>query len=366
MNEREIEGVVHRIKGEAISWAGICPWTQRLCFGTESGALALEPTTDEGKSEKVEVAKEAINGVAFAGDYVGFSSREEVLVTRRISSGSLVLEVLPEVHPGGAHEIIATPGGSMLAPLGIDGLLIVTARADELSIGQTRHPFVPLNLYRIVSVAEAATARIYACAARQDGLVVFQLKGDRFTAPPQIHQLRGQDIVDVASVANSEHPRATLCLGRDRRLFYFRDVLEAHEPAVLTYDGFQGTAYCLLATQGHVFVLTDHEFIRFPHLATRFLGGDEFKQPTDAWVLETDASDAYLAGNEHVLLLRDEAAISYRVDDLVQHFDQPRWNLSTPAKGQKARSRTWKQTLTPLPTTSEWTQVAMPLTGGSI
>ncbi|MBI3467708.1 MAG: hypothetical protein HY000_32265 [Planctomycetes bacterium] len=285
----------------------------------------------------------------------------EVLIARRASSNALSLEGLSQVYSGGAHGILATSSGSMLAPLGDDGLLIITVDGDELVVGETRHPVVPLNLYRIVSVADGGAEQIYACAARRDGVVVFKFAGNRLTAPPQVHQLGGEDIVDVTSIAIPEHPRATVCLGRDRRLFFFRDVLDAREPAVLTYDGFQGVAYCLLATQGHVFMLTDQEFIRFPHLATRFLRDDQFSEPMDAWVLETDASDAYLAGNEQVLLLRGDGAISYRVNDLVQHFSEPALT-----NGQTIVGLTWMDRRTPSFTHAEWslqTNLTMPLGG---
>src|SRR5438034_620763 len=83
MSQRITKGQGHKIIGQQISWAGECPWTETLCFGTESGHFYLPEFSESvngGRIRTIEIATEAINGVAFSGQDVGFSSRDQVVL----------------------------------------------------------------------------------------------------------------------------------------------------------------------------------------------------------------------------------------------------------------------------------------------
>ncbi len=95
------------IPDEEVTWAGESPWYGRYCLGTESGKLLL--VEDSGAQVKVlfeeVLAEEAINGVAFWSDFIGVSTRSEVVVYHRDRSDKLDLVC---AGPGGAHGIVAT------------------------------------------------------------------------------------------------------------------------------------------------------------------------------------------------------------------------------------------------------------------
>ena len=108
MNSARVEGQIHRFPGEEITWAGDCPCTGTLCFGTESGKVLIDMPTPSSSTEFLEyqVSGEAINGVAFWKRYMGVSTRSDVSVhfLRMPLNGIDPLES----ETTGAHDILAT------------------------------------------------------------------------------------------------------------------------------------------------------------------------------------------------------------------------------------------------------------------
>ncbi len=120
-----VEGRSIRLQGDEITWAGECPWNGGFCFGTESGELLIcDEHYDRLDVHQHKVSEEAINGVAFRKGIVGVSTRSQVIVARRISPDDSISEVV-KADRGGAHGIVATPGGRFFAPMGVAGLLVV-------------------------------------------------------------------------------------------------------------------------------------------------------------------------------------------------------------------------------------------------
>ena len=120
MNLPLIAGHRHRFADDEITWAGDCPWTGSYCFSSENGKVLFY--NDDGKVASLEfseiVANEAINGVAFFQEFIGVSTRSEINFYR-LGPGRIFEPV--GAGPGGAHGILATPGGQFVAPMGQDG-----------------------------------------------------------------------------------------------------------------------------------------------------------------------------------------------------------------------------------------------------
>src|SRR5262249_11758168 len=118
--------------GETITWVGESSWNPLFpfCFGTEDGQIRLHSLAGQGGRPPLRVVEsgEAINGVADVNDLMAVSTRSEVVFFRLDPSGS-AREVYR--YEGGAHGVISTPSGRMIAPLGPNGLLVVGIRNQE-------------------------------------------------------------------------------------------------------------------------------------------------------------------------------------------------------------------------------------------
>ena len=118
---------------EPVTWAGRGPLPNRLCLGTEMGRLFwVEPNQGVLASpSNVAGSGEAINGAAFTDKLMAVSNRSEVIVQGRIPGvGPVVLE-------GGAHGVIASESGRIIAPRGSEGLLIISPSDDGRFIDTT-------------------------------------------------------------------------------------------------------------------------------------------------------------------------------------------------------------------------------------
>jgi hypothetical protein len=123
------EGQRHHFADDEITWAGDCPWTGSYCLGTENGKVLFY--THNGRASSLEfsatVAEDAINGVAFFQEFVGVSTRSEINIYR-LGPGRRFEPV--GAGPGGAHGILATPGGQFVAPMGTAGILCVDSETS--------------------------------------------------------------------------------------------------------------------------------------------------------------------------------------------------------------------------------------------
>ena len=321
---RAIKGVKHGIVGQHISWAGECPWTKNLCFGCEDGKLIIPPAEFEPQDEntaKLHVAGDAINGIAFLGDAVGITSRSGVLIGYRKDAKGSCLDAYKHTFKGGAHGIVGSRQNAFLAPIGIDGLLMVNLLAGRgISNWIVRNHEMRLNFYRLVRLGEGPGGEVFACASRRDGLLAASFADGTLAGPLIGHHFDGHDIVDVCPLYDRQFPLAAVCVSRNQGIFFVRNILENQAPVALGYDELKGTAYSLLSAQGHVFVLTDEEFIVLPNLANRFLRDEELASNVEITTMPTDASEIFLRNGESVLLLEDSIVIEYEISELLKHM----------------------------------------------
>lgn len=313
---RIIGGTAHEFRVAPISWCGEYAATGALCFGLENGWFVVPPERPTGEPRFLETgATEPINGVAFAGRHVALTTRGEVIVLERRDDPAQV-EIHRLDHAGGAHDVAAAAGReAFVAAIGPDGLLIATPSARgpvELQVGQG--PDRPFNCCRIVRLAGAPGEDVFAVAARTDGLLI--ARPFQEDAPLVSRRFPGHDVVDVRPLHDPEFPRAALCVSRERGLFFLEDVLSDDPPVGIVYQDVQGVAYSIAVVAGHVFLLTDREFLTFPGLASRFLRDrPSLRRPLGVMATSSDAFEL-AAFRDKVLLLEDGAAVEYDAADL--------------------------------------------------
>jgi hypothetical protein len=333
---QRIEEQFHKIPGLDVSWVGECPWTKNLCFAGEDGSLVFLPGPEAAEGTgplTVQPATDTINAVAFAGEFIAISSRNEVLVGKRVSGHDPRLDFFPHSFIGGAHGVEASHRGAFLAPIGDLGLLILNYDDGQVDAQIAWHQDARLNFYRLTRLGNGPDGEVFAAAARRDGLAAVNFADGTLSGPMIHHQFRGHDIVDVCSLNDPRYPLAAACVSRERTIFLMRDVLGTEAPVTLNYGGFEGTAYTLLSAQGHLLLLTDRELIAFPDLAPRFLQGDSLDRPLAIVSSPVNAADAYLLGDHSVLLIEEDSTVAeLKVADLVgglaerQGVNGPAWN----------------------------------------
>ena len=297
------------IPGEEITWAGECPWSESYCFGTESGKVIFLVASDDGQPELLsesKVSNEAINDVAFWKNLIGITTRSEVLVYRgplseaglSLISGSL----------SGAHGIIATPRGRLLAPMGTEGLFCFDGEHASESLGWIDRPAQRVhNYYKVVYLGESHGNEILACATRADGFTRIELDAAGANRVVSL-SAPSVDLIDVCPLRSEEHPFAVAGLSLDRSLVFVRDILALSEenPRRLRFDGLQGTPYSLLYAVGHLLLLTSAEIVIFPDLASLFLDGEPLDHPIDAYHSPVQAVEAFIVSERYLMVVTDE------------------------------------------------------------
>lgn len=312
------------------SWVGDCPWTRTRCFGSEDGRFIVESPGSQGLDDgnavagvlaptvSYPIASDPINDVAFSGDHFAASSRNEVVVGRRIGPDLSRLDVYSHPFIGGAHGVLAGRPGVFLAPIADQGLLILEVSGEKVSARISSPPEAPFNFYRVVRLGDAGSTNAFAAAGRRDGLLALDLDDESNPRSAIHHRFGGHDIVDVCSLGDAAFPFAAACVSRDCVLFLTRNVLEEKEPvAVRLGDLRKDTAYTLLSAGGHLFLLTDENLVVIPRLASRSLDGERLGPELEAGVLRVDAADAYLLRDEVILLLEESSVSEFRIADLV-------------------------------------------------
>jgi hypothetical protein len=319
MNERSITGIGHHIPDEEISWAGTCPWTGELCFGTESGRLYLMPKGSGNLPPEtvngLQIFDDSINGVAFSGDLIGISSRGAVTVGRRDADNGL--ELHEPFYSGGAHGIVPMSPGGFISPLGSDGLLFITYENNKIRAKIGKIEGGSPDLYRLSPLGRTDSGQVFACAARDSGLLAITVQQGRAKPPTAGHRFNDIDFIDVCSLKSASDPLAVVALNIDGSLLLVRDVLEDEAPVTLTFDGPQGTAYSVLSAQGHIFTLSSTELVFFPNLGRDFLAGKSLDHSANAWVMPVKAVEAFLDDEAAVIVIEGEKAIAHDIASMV-------------------------------------------------
>jgi hypothetical protein len=313
-----VKGRSLRFPDHEITWAGECPWTGGFCFGTEDGELLIcrNDAQDELDVLPIKVSEEAVNDVAFWRDYVGVSTRSELTVARRSSSNNDCIRLV--TIPGGAHGILATPGGRFFAPMGASGLLRVDPErigSDLVTIDKPSQD--DINFYKLIYLGDSSQDEVLACAARTSGLL--EIRADR-DKPSDIKAKIAKDVdfIDVCSVSSPRWPHAVVGLSLDRSLIFVRDLRAEETPQTLRLGELRGTPYSILSADGRLFVLTSKELVAFPDLLNWYLQGESLGHPFRYRYTPIQAVDAYLAYGKHLMVVMDEEVRFFEIPRLAQ------------------------------------------------
>ncbi len=319
---QSVPGNFYRIPGQSISWVGECPWTRTIAFGSEEGWLSTilaDAGPDQGEFFALNLATAPINGVAFEDEWMAISTPAEVALYMR---GVDLVPAARHAHSfnGGAFGVVGTGSGGFLAPIGTDGLLLLDPKLDR---SEDRLPRIirfddrRINYHKIADVAREISGRTFACASRRDGLVGLHLTGGRIDRPLINHRSHREDIVDVCGLMDPNHPRGVVCIGRNRGIHVFRDVLADRPPRSIRFESFEGNAYSIASLQGHLFVLTDAALYVLPDIAARLLREEPIDRIVKTCTVVTDASEAFAIGLDRLLLLEDNGVLEYSAAGLI-------------------------------------------------
>jgi hypothetical protein len=303
-----------QIENDEITWAGECPWTGSYGIGTARGRVVcykevggvLTPEFDET------LADDAINGIAYWSDFIGISTRSEVFVHRRIPNRPIERLV---AGPGGAHGILATPTGQFLAPMGIKGLFCVdVSKSANFRAWTEGVDGVPINLYGLTRLGNAAGTEVLACAGRIDGLMRIQFDPGAQSSDVSRLTASGIDFVDVCSLRSDACPYALAALCLDRSVVLVRDFHKDQEPQTLHPDQIRGTPYSIRCALGHLFILTSQHVTMLPNLAQWFLG--EIVAPAQGFLQRSVQADEIFTAYDHELLVLTDDGLE--IDDISQ------------------------------------------------
>ncbi len=326
-----------RVAGSQVTCAGEFPWkldgedpqSKLLCFGTDDGSICIYDT--DGKridGDRAPQNLESINGIAFTPQAMAVSTPGEILIqlppTKDGQPKSLCLEQ-------GAYGIIPAKNDGFIAPLGKNGLLHMR-RVSENSFIQNH--FHPVNgdtfFYKIASVGTTEEGgEIFACAGRRSGLVTVLI--DSLGQPQNIWLNQGVqalnktflDIIDVCPIPSPHYPFAVVCLGIDDTLHFTFDIRHENPTVGLKLLGMRGTAYTVLAAQGHIFVLTSEEFCVFPNLAETFHSNQPFNHKVLVHRNRINAIDCSMAYGNFILMIVEAGVLVLDIGQVMSELGRP-------------------------------------------
>ena len=300
------------IPSKAISWAGLCPWNNRICVGTEDGYVGFADIPILTK-----VVDNPVNGIAFLGDMLALTTTEEIVAIRRDPKNEFGFIDRSLVYDGGAYGVIDSPTGCFLAPLGKDGILAFRHESNgglRVQIGTWNEP--GRYYYKLIHLGESSGhEQVFACATRSSGLFVFSLESGALAAMAGDESDGSFNVMDVCSLRSTAWPHAVACLCSDRVLVLFGDALNSHPRKELSLERLDGKPYEVASLQGNLFILTDKCFYLLQNVAERFFNGDNFDSPVKLEGIPIAASDVFTIGEDRVALQVGEEVRVFGVAD---------------------------------------------------
>ncbi len=293
-----------------IVWAGEYGWGEGYCFGSEDGRVRLSATGEEILYIDAEAA---INGVAFTNRAIAISTTEDVYFWANYQSNR---DDRPEsMYPGGAHNVIATPTGNFVAPLGPNGLLEITSDPDQPELYHwARVEDRKSIFYKVASVGTHKNLDVYIYALRRGGWARRLLGGSSgfdVAVEPSV------DIVDVCHLRSDQFPRAAVALGADNSLRLIADVLKSTNMILMRLGELRGTAYQILSNEKQAFLLTSEFLYPLGDLLYRCLEDGRADVPTTLRKIDLEAVCVSIAHGRDLLIVRPDGGVSVMaLDDL--------------------------------------------------
>lgn len=297
----------------AVSWAGPGPRAGTFAFGSEDGDVRLTDQMLVGtdRLEKAAPSGEAINGIAFLGQWMAVSTRHEIAVW------SLPGKEGPTESTGahllcGSHGVVAVSEGDFLAPLGRQGLMLYRAEECLAQKASNVCGTPSAYFYRAIGLRRQDGRDVIACALRQQGIGLLQLEEEGQLQNLQSRTFNGLDVVDICSIATPGRSSAWAALGKDGTIVLFRDARQDEKPLAFGYDVIKGIAYRILSASGYLFVLTSKALYAIADLIDKNGGVKEPGLESPVLTLPMEAVDASVAHEQWVLVTLSDRVL--RID----------------------------------------------------
>jgi hypothetical protein len=305
-----------RLEGRRITWAGLCPWTTDLCFGTADGALVFEVKGEVKSLEPGEMGP--VNGVAFSGLLFGVSSGNRVTVFKHDPSWGEARQKAPVFKEAPALGLAGSPRGTFVAPLGEEGLLLIDnqpSSAPLMSICQVAGERA--NLSRVSYLGERDGRELFAFACRQNGLLCLDRSLDGACGEMFDYPLRGLDLVDVCSLQSSKFPLGVAGLFSDGTVLLSKNLAETRPDRLTLFEAPEEAVF-LLCLAGHLFIQTRSNLLSVPGLISRYANDEPMTEPLLIRTMPCRSTFLGHMGNDRILLLSEGEGCSVSVEALVR------------------------------------------------
>jgi hypothetical protein len=295
--------VIH-IPDFGISWAGPNPFDEGFCFGSEAGDLVFTDTKGKLRSSfpGASALGEAVNGVAYSCGWLAVTTRKDLNFIPRLSVERSQHFDGVIIH-GGALDVIAAPSGHFLIPLGRTGIMFAKpGMTDKDPVAISNAEKLEMNFCRVLAFNGDDEGDLVVAAGRRGGVGFIRFKEGMRGHLLNTVKFNNLDIVDICSIATTEHGRAVAAAGRDGSLVLFRDIVTDKKPLTFKFGGITGAVYRILGADGDLYLLTSNGLFAIFKLAERFLAGLSPSQTTtDVLRLPIESADANLVDQKWLL-----------------------------------------------------------------
>lgn len=309
---------VIKFPGFEVSYVGAGPSEDSICFGSSDGQIMLTAVDSNQRHWRavMSASREAVNGVAFIGNHISVSTRNEVSV---ITMPPIDPEHAPlAIVPAGAHHVIASRSGEFVAPAGNLGVHFIAP--DE---GATRRATIyhardrEVYYYRVAEIVPLQSPAVLVFATRLGGVCALTTSGPGEKGRFSWKSFRGFDVVDVCPLGTGLPEPSACAVGKDGTLVLFRDVVDDRKPAAFRLDELRGTAYRVFSARGHLFLLTSAGLYVLGNLVSRFLAGEPLEPArTSIRELPAEVVDGSLLFDRYVFVVTPDETLRLDLDCL--------------------------------------------------
>lgn len=303
----------------AVSWAGSGPSPADFCLGSEDGRILFtgESFLALCSPGKGSISGEAINGVAFSGEYIAVTTRADFTIGKpqfdRTTNKVVNL-------PCGAHGVVSTPSGCFALAMGRKGIGLI--RADSMpgdAIGILASGKEEVCVHRVIAQRGRNEKDLLVCAAGRGGIGITEVRWGDKTVDMRVAGFKGVDVVDVCAVDSEPQTPAVAAVGRDGTLIVVRDAFHERTAACIKFKATKGTAYRLLSRGEDLFLLTSHALYVVKQLAARLASGPSDETlAADIMTFPLEAVDANIAHDRWLLVLTADEILKGDLD-LIEH-----------------------------------------------
>jgi hypothetical protein len=291
-----------------LTWIGPASDNGSLCLGFDDGSIRfLSPTTGLPLSKFLPISpsKEAVNGFAAIGARsFAVSTRADITFVQIVDPPTNSRAVFP----GGAHNVIATPSGYFVAALGAKGILITKPdNSDEQRMHLTTGSEGNLYFYKSAVVSDSDGNEELIFANRKGGIGFCPFKGTDSNRVIHAVGFDGLDVVDVCGIGAGS-PSA-IAISTKGQILWIKNAMQRQTPTATQLVGIEGRVYRILATQDHLFVLTNEALYFWPNLIEELSASDKSSKKGQSLRIPMNAVDMSLSGKNSILLVMTDNAV---------------------------------------------------------